>query len=107
MIVAIDEAEVLSRVVRWARADERERAAVLTSSRANVGASRDLLTDFDVALVATRPASFEGDDWLGLIGRPLLRVRDVESADGTAVHHCMALFDDWVNIDFSFWPTAV
>ncbi len=57
--------------------------------------------------MAIRPASFEGDDWLGLIGRPPLRVRDIESVDGAAVHHCMALFNDWVMIDFSVWPTAV
>lgn len=70
-------------------------------------APRGILTDYDVALVAIPPESFDNDDWLGLVGQPLVRVRDVDAVDGIPVHHRMAIFDDWAKIDFSFWPATL
>jgi aminoglycoside 6-adenylyltransferase len=105
--IATDEAAVLSRIGRWARGDDRVRAALLTGSRANPAAPRDVLSDYDVALVATEPESFADDAWIDDVGEPLVRVRDVESVDGLAVHHCMVICADWAKIDFSFWPTAL
>lgn len=103
-----NEADVLGRVERWARADDRVRAVLLTSSRVNPEAPRDVLSDYDVALLVTDAASFAADEaWPEAIGRPLLRVRDVVDEGGLAVHNCMVLYDDWAKIDFSIWPASL
>jgi aminoglycoside 6-adenylyltransferase len=108
MKLATDEADVLARIVRWADAEEPVRLILLTSSRANPAAPRDLLSDYDPALIVTEVLPYlRSDDWLHGFGTPLLVVRDAEQMYGLEKHNCMVLYDDGTKIDYSIWPLAV
>ena len=70
MRLATDEAVVIARIARWASADDRVRAALLTSSRAVLNAPVALLSDYDslwpcalterIIARGTLPAEFDG-----------------------------------------------
>lgn len=108
MKLASDEDDVLGRVLHWASGDERVRAALLTSSRVTAGAPRDILSDYDLALIVSDLAPFTpAGDWVREIAEPLLRVRDVSEDMGVSVQNDMLFFADGVKIDFSIWPVSL
>jgi aminoglycoside 6-adenylyltransferase len=103
-----DEADVLGRLLRFATADERVRAVLLTSSRLEPRERLDILSDYDIPLLVTDPEGMYRDEaWLQAMGTPLLRVRDVESMSGLEKPNVMVLYDDGVKIDFSLWPLSL
>ena len=108
MKVATDEAKVLSKIVRWAEAQDRIRVVLLESSRANPRAPLDVLSDYDVVLIVsdTRPYA-RGGDWSQGYGKPLLQVRDTERVFGLRKYNCMVLYDDGTKVDYSVWPLAL
>jgi aminoglycoside 6-adenylyltransferase len=108
MKLATDERAVIARITRWASADDRVRAALLTSSRADPNAPVDLLSDYDIALIVSDPDALARDErWVSAFGRPLLRVRDVEERAGLLVQNAMVLYDDGTKIDYSLWPLTL
>lgn len=105
MKLATDEADVLARIVGWTSADDRVRAALLTSTRANPRAALDVLSDYDVVLLVSDVASMTRDlSWADTFGVPLLRVRDVTREFGLPVQNDMLLYEDGTKIDYTLWP---
>ncbi len=62
MKVETDEEEVVSKIVRWAATEALVRVVLLTSSRANPQAPRDILSDYDVGLVVSDTRPFTRSD---------------------------------------------
>jgi aminoglycoside 6-adenylyltransferase len=63
------EQEMLDLIVRTAQDDERIRAVVMSGSRANPNAPRDIFQDFDVVYLVTDVASFVDDPgWIERFG---------------------------------------
>lgn len=108
MNIVTDEADVVSRVVRWADTDDRIRVALLTSSRANPHALMDMLSDYDVALIVSDADHYANSaTWVCGFGNPLLRVRDTERMFGMDKHNDMVLYADGTKVDYSIWPLDV
>jgi aminoglycoside 6-adenylyltransferase len=106
--LATDEQDVLARSLRWIAADERVRAALLTSSRADPTRTTDLLSDYDIVLLVQDVSALAQDEgWVEGFGTPRLRVRDTENQSGVTVQHDMVLYGDGTKIDYTLWPTAI
>lgn len=102
MDIAPHEPDVLSKIVRWVAAQDLVRAALLTSSRANPQAPRDILSDYDVAMMVSDVEVYVKDqDWPKGYGQPLLQVRDSEHEFGMQKYNCMVLYNDGTKIDYS------
>jgi aminoglycoside 6-adenylyltransferase len=66
--------QVLTQFDRWARGNDRVRAAVLTSSRANPERETDCLSDYDIELYVADLEPFrENDMWLSAFGPIMVR----------------------------------
>ena len=65
----------------------------------------DLLSDYDVILFVDDPAGFDG--WESAYGRPLARWGDESTRYGTPTVFHGVVYDDWVKVDWSIWPTAL
>jgi len=97
------QAEILSQIVKWGRASDIVRAAVLTSSRVHPDRTIDVLSDYDVELYVRDLGPFRADDdWLASFGVILvcwpLRPRETGFRDGWITR--LVLFEDRVRIDF-------
>lgn len=105
MKLGTNETDVLARFGRWASVDGHVRAAVLTSNRATLAGPRDILSDYDIALIVSDVEAMVRDDgWINGGGSPLLRVRDVVQSFGLPVQSDMVLYDDGTKIDYTLWP---
>jgi aminoglycoside 6-adenylyltransferase len=96
------EREVLSQVCAWAEANDRVRAAVLTSSRVDAESETDFLSDYDIEVYARDIEPFlEGDQWLEAFGSVVVRwpLRPRSTFDENWLTR-LVLFDDGVRIDF-------
>jgi len=78
---------------------------VLTSSRARSDGSVDLLSDYDVIVFVDDPAGF--DSWQYAYGKPLARWSDGSTRYGLPTCFRGVVYDDWVKIDWSIWPSAL
>lgn len=108
MKIETDEADVIARIVDWARAEVAIRAVVLNGSRANPRAALDVLSDYDIALfVGDAGWLAGGEHWTGGFGMPLLRVEDREPLHGIDTLNSMVLYDEGAKIDYSVWPVAL
>lgn len=108
MKLVTDEQDVLARSLRWIAVDERVRAALLTSSRADPTRTTDLLSDYDIVLLVNDVATMAQDErWVEAFGTPRLRVRDAENQSGVAVQHDMVLYGDGAKIDYTLWPATI
>lgn len=108
MQVATDEADVLTRTIRWTERHSAVRLVLLTSSRARPEGPVDILSDYDVVLFVTDPAEFlDTEDWIAEFGPPLLVVRDGEVQFGVEKSNRMVLYDDGAKVDYSIWPITV
>src|SRR3954447_19901084 len=102
------EAEVISRLIRWAETDERIRAVIWTSSRTNPQAPVDILSDYDIILVVPDVQAWADDEgWQEAFGRPLVRFRDTGMEDGHATLARLVVYEDGTKIDYSIWPAAL
>src|SRR5438477_12616803 len=73
------ETEVLARLTRWAEADTRVRALLLTSSRVSSMAKVDALSDYDMVVGVEDSSAFKGDPaWLIEAYAPILVQLDPE-----------------------------
>ena len=105
--LATNEEEVIAKIVAWAAAQAPVRLVLLTSSRANPVAARDLLSDYDIDLVVTDPRLYAGSEWLRGYGEPLLQVRDSAEEFGLWHDNCMVLYADGTKIDYRLWTQAL
>jgi aminoglycoside 6-adenylyltransferase len=106
-----DPREVLRRLTLWAERKDSVRAMLLTSSRANVGATVDVLSDYDVVLVVedVRPF-FEDRSWLADFGEVLVAYWDPIYPDpnhGIEQTGNVTQYAEGLKIDFTLWPVAL
>jgi aminoglycoside 6-adenylyltransferase len=102
-----DEADVLTRVTRWAADQPLVRAVVLESSRAVDGAVLDAFSDYDVLLVVADVRPFADDGWLAEVGMPLVRFRDALQLQGFETLARLVLYEDYTKVDYMVWPAAL
>ena len=102
------EAEVLAKLVAWAEAHPSVRALLLTSSRARPGGPVDALSDYDVIVAVTDAERLGREEaWLWDYGEPMVRWGDEGEALGVPTHFRSAVYQDYVKIDYTVWPTAL
>jgi aminoglycoside 6-adenylyltransferase len=105
------EQEVLELILHTARGDERIRAVVLSGSRANPRARRDVFQDFDVAYFVTDVDSFTRDDtWIDRFGEIMIlqtpeAMGDPPPASDGRFAYLMQ-FTDGNRIDLTLLPVA-
>lgn len=100
-----DEEAVLGRIVRWAEARASVRAVILTSTRARPGAAVDALSDYDVILYATDPASFlSGRSGTADLGPVLVQMPPAGHAWDYPTR--LVLYEDGTKIDFTILDLA-
>jgi aminoglycoside 6-adenylyltransferase len=108
MPIADREADVIARLASWAERHPLVRALLLTSSRANDRAPRDIFSDYDVIVVVSDLPPFVDDDtWLADFDEPLVRFRDTQQLQGIPTHHRLVLYADRTKIDYTIWPVAL
>jgi aminoglycoside 6-adenylyltransferase len=98
-----------ARVVRWCRAQDLVRAAILTSTRAIVNAARDRFSDVDVILVLKDIAPLsEHREWLSDFGDVLAAWRDRAALKQDPSRTCwVTQYTDGSKIDFTLWPAEL
>lgn len=95
------EKEILDAVVNWASESEDVRVVIITSSRANPDAPRDIFTDYDIEFAVTDLNKFLSDDsWLYNFGEPIEVIREDEEAFEGEFAMRMVIYNDYVKIDF-------
>jgi aminoglycoside 6-adenylyltransferase len=103
---------MMSLIMEFARRDLRIRAALLTGSRADAEARRDLFQDYDVLYFVSDLSSFMDDQsWMSQFGELLLmQIPETQTliasdTDFPGVHFLM-LFQDGRRIDFAMYPVT-
>jgi aminoglycoside 6-adenylyltransferase len=108
LISSRDAREVIHRLTRWAEQTDPVRAMLLTSTRANPGASVDVLSDYDVVLVVEDVLPFfEDRSWLYDFGEVLVAYWDPIHPDpdhGIEQTGNVIQYADGLKIDFTLWP---
>ncbi len=102
------EDEVIHRLIGWAANQVLVRAMLLTSTRAVSNAPRDILSDYDVVLVAPDIHPFYADRrWLEDFGQVLVAYRDpIHPKPGYGIEKFSNViqYADGLKIDFALWP---
>jgi aminoglycoside 6-adenylyltransferase len=99
------EAEVLDRLLAWAREQPAINAVVLTSSRARGDETVDELSDYDVILAVRDAPAFAADgSWVAGYGAPLIGWGDDHEVFGRATYFRGVVYEDGVKIDYTIWP---
>jgi aminoglycoside 6-adenylyltransferase len=102
------EEEVLARLLAWAGQQPGVRAMLLTSSRARLRPGVDALSDYDVILMVGAPEAFvQTEGWHLAYGQPLLTWGDQSAHLGHSTWFRGVIYDDYVKIDYTFWPVAL
>jgi len=92
---------VVQQLVRLGESYDSVRAMVLTSSRADPDAPRDILSDYDVILYTVDLAPFlERDDWFESLGPVLVTIRPGFQEMGRWLATRLVLYEDGTKIDF-------
>ncbi|HYH82053.1 MAG TPA: aminoglycoside 6-adenylyltransferase [Longimicrobium sp.] len=101
-----DHDPVLARVLAWAETQESVRAVVLTSTRAVEGGRVDELSDWDVILYVTDPATLVApSEWLAAAYGPVLvQWSDEMEWRGFRHHMRLVMYRDGTRIDFTLAP---
>lgn len=101
--------ETIKSFVEWATQQDAVRAMLMTSTRAAPNGPVDILSDYDLILVATDIYPFfNSRDWLAAFGHVLALYRDpiVRDGDFEKVGYVVQ-FEDGLKIDFSIWPVGL
>ena len=102
---------VIPRLVHWAEQQTRIRAMLLTSSRANPDAPVDILSDYDVVLVAQDiHPFFEDRTWIEDFGEVLVVYWDpIHPATDYDIEQVSNViqYKDGLKIDFTLWPVEL
>jgi aminoglycoside 6-adenylyltransferase len=106
-----DPREVIRRLTLWADRKDSVRAMLLTSTRANPGATVDVHSDYDAVLVVEDVHPFfEDRSWLGDFGEVLVAYWDPIYPDpdhGIELTGNVTQYADGLKIDFTLWPVAL
>lgn len=101
-------AEVLAQLIAWGNAQPDVRAMILTSSLARPDGPVDRLSDADVIFAVTEAERFGQDDgWVSAYGTPMVSYYDAGEREGLTTYSRCVLYEDYVKIDYSIWPTAL
>ena len=99
---------VLSRLTAWGQSREDVRVMILTSSRCNPAAPRDLFSDYDVILGVRCIAPYLDESWLQDFGPVLVLWRDpVKQNYGHDKFAYITQYETGLKIDFTVGPTAM
>jgi aminoglycoside 6-adenylyltransferase len=108
VLVLPDELDVLERLVAWGEAQPSIRAMIVTSSRARADSRADVLSDYDVIVVARDAAALAANDvWASEYGEPLVRWGDQDELYGLTTYFRGVVYEDGVKIDYTLWPDAL
>lgn len=105
----LSQEETIKYFVGWATQQDSVRAMLMTSTRAIPNGPVDILSDYDLILVATDIYPFFNNrDWLAAFGRVLALYRDpiVHDGDFEKVGYVVQ-FEDDLKIDFWIWPIGL
>lgn len=94
-------------LLRFAAHNPAIRALILTGSRANPADETDDLSDHDIAIIGHDLSFIETDDWLSAIQPHWVCVRDQYTLSGNIIPTRLVIFNDRLQIDFSFIPVTV
>jgi len=95
------EKEILDAVVNWASEEKDVRAVIITSSRANPNALRDIFTDYDIEFAVTDIGKYlSHDSWLYNFGEPIEIIKEDEQAFNGEFAMRMVIYADYIKIDF-------
>lgn len=101
------EHEVIELILSVARADDRIRAVILSGSRADPGALKDILRDYDITYLVRDIAPFRSNtDWIErCFGKPAIMQMPegmtLLASDDTGRFAYLMIFDDGIRIDLS------
>jgi len=102
------EEEIIKHILNIAEKDENIRAVLLTGSRVNPNAKKDILQDFDIIYVVTQLDTFIKDhSWIDALGERLIMQLPDEMTIGEIdqyVFHYLMLFTDGNRIDLTLLP---
>ncbi len=105
------ESEVIRQLIQWAEHQPSVRAMLLTSSRANLNAPVDALSDYDVVLVVLDiHPFFEDKTWLQDFGQVLVAYWDpIHPAPDYGIEQVgnVTEYGDGLKIDFTLWPVEL
>jgi aminoglycoside 6-adenylyltransferase len=111
MIDANDSDDIIRQLVGWAEQRDAIRAVLLTSTRAIPGGAVDVLSDYDVILVAEDiHPFFEDRSWIEDFGDVLVVYWDpiqVEPDHGFEQVGNVTQYQDGLKIDFTVWPLDI
>ncbi|HEY0607789.1 MAG TPA: aminoglycoside 6-adenylyltransferase, partial [Herpetosiphonaceae bacterium] len=106
------EQAILELILATAREDDRIRAVILSGSRTNPNAPRDIFQDFDILYLVTDVASFTGDHtWIERFGELMMLQMPEAMHDpppqnnGTFIY--LMQFTDGNRIDLGLAPIAM
>lgn len=111
MRIMRSEQEMLALIVETAQSDERIRAVVMSGSRANPRARRDIFQDFDIAYLVTDVDSFRDDHiWINRFGEIMILQMPEAMEDPPPVidgrFTYLMQFTDGNRIDLTLLPVA-
>lgn len=103
-----DPAEIISRLIHWAKSKESVRVMLLTSTRAQLDAKSDIFSDYDVILVVRDIHPLWADrSWISDFGDVLVTYWDPiypEPEYGIEQTGNVIQYADGLKIDFRLWP---
>jgi len=105
------EKEMLDLIVGTAKGDERIRAVILSGSRANPNAQRDIFQDFDIVYLVTDVAPFKhAHSWINRFGKLMIlqmpdAMGDLPARNDGRFAYLMQ-FADGNRIDLTLFPVA-
>jgi len=111
MRIMRSEKEMLELIVGTAENDDRIRAVIMSGSRANPNARRDIFQDFDIAYLVTDVDSFRNDrGWINRFGELMIlqmpeAMRDPPPKNDERFSYLMQ-FTDGNRIDLTVFPVA-
>lgn len=96
--------QLLDNIVNWGNHSGQVRAMLLTSSRANNNAPRDMFTDYDIEFAVSNQEEFlRSDDWLNNFGKPIAIIAEgIENFDGKYAMR-MVFYEDHTKVDFRIY----
>jgi aminoglycoside 6-adenylyltransferase len=102
------EEEVIALILQVANQDDRIRSVLLTGSKANPAAIKDIFQDFDIIYIVTQLESFvKNKYWIDVFGERLIlqlpEEMTIGDKDNTSFHYLM-LFKDGNRIDLTLFP---
>jgi aminoglycoside 6-adenylyltransferase len=103
------EQAILHKLTQWGKQQPLVQAMLLTSSRTNLAAPLDALSDYDLIVIVTDIQPYLADEtWLEDFGELLVVYRDpVRRMYGYETFTRVTHYQNGTKIDYSIWPSAI